>query len=97
MLVTNKAYDSLSDEEGCKSVTSYVLAHKDARQRGQGRLLSYNCILRAFNFMGERNLEILMNTSSYCVCVFFRNWAIRLIGVPSFCAAWQSTDTGVEI
>ena len=28
MLVTNKAYDSLTDEEGCKSVTSYVLAHE---------------------------------------------------------------------
>ena len=26
--------DSLTDEEGCKSVTSYVLAHKDARIRG---------------------------------------------------------------
>ena len=36
MLITNKAYDSLTDEEGCKSVTSYVLAHKDARIRGQG-------------------------------------------------------------
>ena len=51
MLITNKAYDSLTDEEGCKSVTSYVLAHKDARIGGTGE------VSRAFNFIGERNLE----------------------------------------
>ena len=60
------------------------------------RLLSYNCILRAFNFRGERNLGNFLSTS-YCVCAFFRNWAIHLIGVLSLCASWQSTDTGVEI
>ena len=61
--------DSLTDEEGCKSVTSYVLAHKDARIRGQGRLLSYNCILRAFNFRGERNLGNFEHFFLLCLCV----------------------------
>ena len=36
MLITNKAYDSLTDEKGCKPVLSYVLAHYDARIKGAG-------------------------------------------------------------
>ena len=36
MLIINKAYDSLTDEKGCKRVISYVLGHKDAGIKGAG-------------------------------------------------------------
>ena len=74
MLITNKTYDSLTDEEGCKSVTSYVLAHKDARTRETGEVVILQLHFKGFQFLGgEGILKILMNTSSYCVCAFFRN------------------------
>ena len=42
--------DSLTDEEGCKSVTSYVLAHKDARIRGSGEAVILQLHFKGFQF-----------------------------------------------
>ena len=39
MLITNKAQDSLTDEKSCKPAISYVLAHKDARIKGEGEFV----------------------------------------------------------
>ena len=52
MLITNKAYDSLTDEEGCRSVTSYVLAHKDARIMGSGEVAILQLHFKGFQFYG---------------------------------------------
>ena len=52
MLITNKAYDSLTDKEGCKSVTSYVLVHKDARIRESGEVVILQLHCKAFQFYG---------------------------------------------
>ena len=52
MLITNKTYDSLTDEEGWKSVTSYVLAHKDARIRGSGEVVILQLPFKGFQFYG---------------------------------------------
>ena len=52
MLITNKAYDSLTDEEGCKSVTSYVLVHKDVRIRESGEVVILQLHFKGFQFYG---------------------------------------------
>ena len=52
MLITNKDYDSLTDEEGFKSETSHVLAHKDARIRGTGEVVILQLHFKGFQFYG---------------------------------------------
>ena len=39
MLITNKAQDSLTDENDCKHAISYVLSHNDARIKGEGEVV----------------------------------------------------------
>ena len=52
MLITIKEYDSLTDKEGCKSVTSYVLAHKDARMKESGEVVILQLHFKGFQFYG---------------------------------------------
>ena len=53
MLITNKACGSLTNEESCKSVTSYVLAHKDVRIRGSGEVVILQLHFKGFQFYGR--------------------------------------------
>ena len=52
MLITNKAYDSLTDEEDCKLVTRYVLVHKDAKIRESGEVVILQQHFKGFQFDG---------------------------------------------